>query len=143
MGNKAHFLLIRLGEKFSAVSIIMATLACASCFPALAGIGAALGMGIFSQWEGTILQIMIPGLAILILILQMLGWFDHKNFYRTLLGVVGPIGILLSFILFSIDQRAIYLFYVSLFFISVVSIFDLFIFIKNKSREKNSCCQTE
>jgi len=37
----------KIGDKFGTIGAVVATMGCAMCFPALAGIGAALGMGFF------------------------------------------------------------------------------------------------
>jgi mercuric ion transport protein len=122
--RKIHTEVIRLGERFSFLSIVIATLACASCFPALAGVGAALGMGFLSQWEGIILE-WIPVLAILSIIFQFFGAMAHKHWRRMYLAMLGPALILVAFILFTFDTRAIYLFYVSLGLMLLVSIWDI------------------
>ena len=36
---------------------------CAMCFPAIASLGAAIGMGFLSQWEGLFINTLLPFFA--------------------------------------------------------------------------------
>jgi len=53
---KNFSLLSQIGDKFGTVGAIHATMGCAMCFPALASIGAALGLGFLSQWKGLFIK---------------------------------------------------------------------------------------
>ncbi|MFT7561408.1 MAG: mercuric ion transport protein [Flavobacteriales bacterium] len=143
MKDRSKFSFFRTSEGASIFSIVLATLACSSCFPALASIGAALGMGAFSPWEGTIVKIVIPSLAMLTIFLQVIGWYSHKDWRRVVLGVVGPVGIFVAFVLFSVDQRVVYLYYFSIVFMISVAVFDVVCLARNRSQVKTSCCPTE
>ncbi|WP_456297768.1 hypothetical protein [Candidimonas nitroreducens] len=46
---------------------------CAACFPALASLGAAIGLGILSRWERLFVTILIPAFAALALLANALG----------------------------------------------------------------------
>ena len=50
----------KIGDKFGTVGTVVATMGFAMCFPALAGIDAALGMGFLSQWEGLFITTLLP-----------------------------------------------------------------------------------
>ncbi|HBY85467.1 MAG TPA: mercury transporter MerC [Colwellia sp.] len=89
--------LIRLGDKTGSIGSVVSAMGCAICFPAIANIGAAIGLGFLSQWESLFLDVLLPFFACLTLLINLLGWFSHKQWHRTIIGVVGPILLLLSF----------------------------------------------
>jgi mercuric ion transport protein len=88
--------LVRIGDKVGALGALVATMGCAMCFPALASIGAALGLGFLSQWEGLFVNTLLPVFAWTVLILHALGWFAHRQWHRALAGMAGPVLLLLS-----------------------------------------------
>lgn len=45
-------LITRITDKAGALGTIVSAMGCASCFPALASFGAAIGLGFLSQYEG-------------------------------------------------------------------------------------------
>ena len=45
-------LLTRFGDKISSLGALLSAMGCAMCFPAIASLGAAVGLGFLSQWEG-------------------------------------------------------------------------------------------
>ncbi len=95
MINPLNFL-TRIGDKAGALGAVVSAMGCAMCFPALANIAAALGMGFLGQWEGLFINTLFPLFASLTLFVNLLGWFSHRQWYRTLLGITGPIIVLLS-----------------------------------------------
>jgi len=88
--------LARLGDKSGALGAIVSTMGCAMCFPALASIGAALGLGFLSQWEGLFLNTLLPLFAWIALGANALGWLSHRQWHRSLAGMIGPAIVLLS-----------------------------------------------
>lgn len=66
------------------------------CFPAAASIGAAIGLGFLSQWEGLFVHILIPIFTIVVLLANLAGWFAHRQWHRTALGCIGPVMALLG-----------------------------------------------
>lgn len=88
--------LVRLADKSGAVGAIVSTMACAMCFPALASIGAAIGLGFLSRWEGLFVNTLLPLFAWIALIANVLGWFSHRQWQRSLAGSAGPVIVLLS-----------------------------------------------
>jgi len=44
-------LLPRLGDKAGALGTLVSAMGCAACFPAIASLGAAVGLGFIGQWE--------------------------------------------------------------------------------------------
>lgn len=89
-------LLARIGDKSGALGAIVSTMGCAMCFPALASIGAALGLGFLSQWEGLFVNTLLPLFAWIALGANALGWLNHRQWHRSLAGMVGPVIVLLS-----------------------------------------------
>ena len=86
----------RTGDKAGAVGAIVSAMGCAMCFPAIASLGAVFGMGFLHQWEGLFVNTLFPLFAWIALIANALGWFSHHQWHRSLLGMVGPILVLLS-----------------------------------------------
>jgi len=89
-------LLIRLGDKSGALGALVSTMGCAACFPAMASIGAAIGLGFLSRWEGLFVNTLLPLFAWIALGANALGWFSHRQWHRSLAGVIGPAIVLLS-----------------------------------------------
>lgn len=71
--------LARIGDKSGALGAIVSTMGCAMCFPALASIGAALGLGFLSQWEGLFVNTLLPLFAWIALGANALGWLSHRQ----------------------------------------------------------------
>ncbi len=84
------------GEKSSILGTIVSLMGCSMCFPAFASLGGAVGMGFLSQWEGLFINTLLPIFAVLALAINLFGYFLHKQVTRTLVGIAGPIILLLS-----------------------------------------------
>ncbi len=89
-------LIIRIADKGGALGSLLATMGCALCFPALASIGVALGLGFLAQWEGLFLNKLLPLFAGIALAANALGWLSHRQWRRGLLGLLGPSLVLLT-----------------------------------------------
>jgi len=81
----------RVIDKTGVVGAIVGSFSCAACFPAAASLGAAIGLGFLSQWEGLFVHWLIPIFAALALLATLAGWFSHRQWHRTLLGSIGPV----------------------------------------------------
>lgn len=88
--------LIFLGDKAASLGALVSAMGCAMCFPAIASLGAALGMGFLAQWEGQFINTLLPLFAWLALATNALGGFSHRQWHRSLLGMAGPTILLLS-----------------------------------------------
>lgn len=86
----------RIGDKAGAAGAVVAAMGCAMCFPAIAGLGAAMGLSFLGQWEGLFINTLLPLFAWLVLVLNALGWLAHRQWHRSLLGMLGPVFLLLS-----------------------------------------------
>nr|WP_323844336.1 organomercurial transporter MerC [Microbulbifer sp. GG15] len=89
-------LLARIGDKLGALGALVSAAGCAICFPAIASLGAAVGLGFLSRWEPLLLNTLLPLFAGLALVANALGWFWHRRWRRAALGILGPALLLLS-----------------------------------------------
>lgn len=119
-------LFTRLGDKTGSFGAVVAAMGCAVCFPAIASLGAAIGLGFLAQWEGILLTKVLPAAAILTLAVNILGYFYHRQWYRTLLGVIGPAAILLILNLWFATYWRTDAIYAALGLMVAVSIWDIF-----------------
>lgn len=78
-------------DKACVIAAIVGSFSCAACFPAAASIGAAIGLGFLSQWESLLVHSPIPIFALVVLLANLMGWFTHRQGYRTLAGAIGPL----------------------------------------------------
>lgn len=74
-------LLTRFGDKISSLGALVSAMGCAMCFPAIASLGAAVGLGFLSQWEGLFVNTLLPLFAWIALVLNGLGWFSHRQWH--------------------------------------------------------------
>ena len=119
-------LLTRLGDKVSSLGVLVSAMGCSMCFPAIASLGAALGLGFLSQWEGFFISTLLPLFAWLALLINGLGWFSHKQWHRSLLGISGPALLLMS--LYPLFQYgwSTYVTYFAMGLMVAVSLWDIF-----------------
>ncbi|CAE6847088.1 organomercurial transporter MerC [Paraburkholderia aspalathi] len=100
---------------------------CASCFPAIASLGAAIGLGFLSQYEGLFIHILLPAFAGVALFANAVGWLNHRQWRRTALGLIGPVLVLTAvFVMRAYGERSGWLLYPGLAVMLAVSIWDLF-----------------
>lgn len=119
-------LFTRIGDKASSVGVLVSALGCAACFPALASLGAAIGLGFLSQWEGLFITTLLPLFAALALLVNSLGWLKHRQWQRTALGLIGPVLVLAAvFLMRAYGWRSGWLLYIGLALMLGGSIWDL------------------
>ncbi|MGH8122855.1 MAG: organomercurial transporter MerC [Rudaea sp.] len=92
--------LSRWADKAGVIGSIVSSMGCAMCFPALASLGAAIGLGFLSQWESVFVHVLIPAFALLALLANVLGWFSHRQWQRSALGSIGPAIVLIGWYAF-------------------------------------------
>lgn len=80
----------RIADKAGALGTVVSAMGCAACFPTLASLGAAIGLGFLQQYEGLFISRLLPLFAALVLVANALGWLRHRQWHRSLLGMVGP-----------------------------------------------------
>jgi len=118
-------LITRLADKTGALGTVVSAMGCAACFPALASLGTAIGLGFLSEYEGLFITRLLPLFAALALLVYALGWLSHRQWHRSLLGMVGPAIVLAAMLLFFGNWWTANLLYVGLALMVGVSIWDL------------------
>ncbi len=103
---------------------------CAMCFPALASIGATLGLGFLTAWERIFITTLLPFFAVIALIANIVSWRTHRQMYRGLLGVFGPLLVLAGVAIFQLrlGQFAAYaqfVFYTGLVLMMASSVWNM------------------
>ena len=66
----------KLFGRTGALSAIVAAMGCASCFPALGTLIAAIGLGCLAQFEGVFINTLLPVFAAIALAANLLAWFS-------------------------------------------------------------------
>jgi len=116
----------RAADKAGLVGSIASAMGCASCFPAIASLGAAIGLGFLSQYEGLFIRILLPAFAGIALFANAIGWLNHRQWRRTL-GLIGPVLVLMAvFVMRAYGERSGWLLYPGLAVMMSVSIRDMF-----------------
>ena len=118
-------MLSRITEKIGSFGAIASAMGCAGCFPALGALGASIGLGFLSSFEGILINKLLPIFAIIVLIANLWGWYQHKVHYRGLISILGPLAVLATLYPLWEYGWSTYLFYAGLILMFVVSIFDL------------------
>ena len=112
-------------EKLGSVGTIVAAMGCAACFPALASLGAAIGLGFLSAFEGVFINKLLPLFAIIVLVSNIFAWASHQQHIRFVCGLLGPLMVLATLYLFWTDNWSTYMFYMGLVLMIAVSIWDI------------------
>ena len=108
-----------MGNKAGGLGIIVSAMGCGACFPALASFGGAIGLGFLSQYEGVFITVLLPLFAALALLANALVWLRHRQWHRSVLGMIGPAIVLVA--TFTMAEK---LLYVGLAMMVGVSIWD-------------------
>ena len=109
----------RISDKAGSLGSIVSAMGCGACFPALASLGAALGLGFLSQFEALFVTVLLPLFAALALLANALGWLSHRQWHRSVLGTIGPVIVLIAS--FTVAEK---LLYVGLATMVAVSVWD-------------------
>jgi len=117
--------LTRAADKVGALGSVVAAMGCAACFPALASFGAAIGLGFLSDYEGLILSRWLPLLAALAFLANALGWLRHRQWHRSLLGMLGPAIVFVDSVWFLGNWWTANVLYVGLALMAGVAVWDL------------------
>ncbi|WP_024973299.1 organomercurial transporter MerC [Ralstonia pickettii] len=119
-------LITRAGDKAGLIGSVVSAMGCASCFPAIASLGAAIGLGFLSQYKGLFMTTLLPLFAALALLANALGWLSHRQWHRSLLGAIWPLLVLLAAMLIRLyGLPTAPLLYVVLALMVGVSLWDL------------------
>jgi mercuric ion transport protein len=116
----------RAANKAGFLGSIVSAMGCASCFPAIASLGAAFGLGFLSQYEGLFIRILLPAFAAIALFANAIGWLSHRQWRRTALGMIGPVLVLIAvFVMRAYGEHSGWLLYPGLAVMLAISIWDL------------------
>lgn len=116
----------RTADKAGVVGTVVSAAACPACFPALASLGAAMGLGIFAEYEGLFMTTLLPLFAAVALVANALGWMRHRQWPRSLLGMIGPAIVLAALLLFPGQEWSATLLYAGMVCMVGVSLWDMF-----------------
>lgn len=128
----------RAADKAGVVGTVVSAAACPACFPALASLSAAMGLGIFARYEGLVMTTLLRLFAAVALVANALGRLRHRQWHRSLLGMVGPAIVLAALLLFPGEEWFAKLLYTGLVCTVGVSLWDLFS-PANKRCDANAC----
>ena len=123
--DKILVIFTRIGDKSGAFGGVIAAMGCAACFPALASLGAVIGLGFLTRWEDLFMSTLIPLFAWVALLANALGWFSHRQWHRSLIGMTGPTLVLLSLYPWFIYPWFKVTLFAGLILMVVVAIWDL------------------
>lgn len=115
----------KLADKVGSVGVLVAAMGCAACFPALASLGASVGLGFLSAYEGVFINKLLPLFAIIVLFSNLFAWVSHRDYIRLIWGLLGPLMVLATLYLFWTDNWSTYMFYTGIVLMLVISIWDI------------------
>ena len=116
----------RVADKVGFLGTFTSAMGCAACFPVLASLGAAIGLGFLTRWESLFISTLIPLFALLALAANALGWLSHRQTRRLVPGFIGPLLVLSAALLMRFAHIGTApLLYVGLAFMLGVSVWDL------------------
>lgn len=119
-------LVTRIADKTGVLGSIVSAMGCTVCFPAIASLGAVIGLGFLSQYEGLLVRILLPVFAGIALLAQLIGGWQHRRWRRAALGATGPVLVLAAvFMMRASGHRTGWLLYPGLLLMVAVSIWDL------------------
>ena len=114
----------RFVDKFGSVGALVAAMGCAACFPAFASLGASIGLGFLSAYEGVFINKLLPLFALIVLVSNLVAWVSHGDYIRLIWGLLGPLMVLATLYLFWTDNWSTYMFYTGLVLMLAVSIWN-------------------
>lgn len=127
----------RFGEKAGSFGALVSAMGCTMCFPAIASLGGAIGVGFLSQWEGLFVNTLLPTFAVVVFIAHGIGGLSHRQWHRSLLGMIGPLLLLLSLYPWFQYIWSTNVTYASLGLMIAVSIWDLIWPANNRCKDEN------
>jgi mercuric ion transport protein len=68
----------RVLDKLGSGGVVIAALGCTTCFTALSALAAALGLSFSGQFEGRIINALLPLFAIFVLVVNCYSWYKIK-----------------------------------------------------------------
>lgn len=115
----------RATDKVGTLGVIISAASCPGCFPALASLGAAAGIGFLGEYEGLFIRILLPLFAAAALAANAIAGLVQRRWRRALFGSIGPVLVIAASVLFLGQWWAPNLLYTGLVLMVAVSIWDL------------------
>ena len=104
---------------------IIAAMSCTACFPVLASLASALGLGFLSQFEGVSIRYILPLFALVGLAANVIGGL-RRGWVRMVLGIIGPLLVLAAALcMATYGMPTEWLLYPGLVLMIVIAIWDL------------------
>ena len=108
------------------IGAILAAMSCTACFPALASLASALGLGFLSRFESVSIHYVLPLFALIGLAANVIGGLRRRSWVRMVLGIVGPLLVLAAALLMATyGLPTEWLLYPGLALMIAVAIWDL------------------
>lgn len=108
------------------IGAIFAAMSCVACFPALASLASALGLGFLGQFEGSSIRYVLPLFALVGLTANVIGGLRRGGWTRMVLGIAGPLLVLAAALLMATyGMPTEWLLYPGLVLMIFVAIWDL------------------
>ena len=118
--------LTRIAGSGGTIGAIIAAMSCTACFPALASLASALGLGFLSQFEGISIHYILPLFALIGLAANVIGGLRRRSWVRMALGIIGPLLVLAAALLMATyGMPTEWLLYPGLVLMIAVAIWDL------------------
>ena len=115
----------RVASSGGTIGSIIAAMSCAACFPALASLASALGLGFLSQFERASIRYILPLFALIGLAANVIGGL-RRGWVRMVLGIIGPLLVLAAALLMATyGMPTEWLLYPGLVLMIAVAIWDL------------------
>ena len=116
----------RVAGSAGTLGAIFAAMSCTACFPILASLASALGLGFLSQFESVSIRYILPLFAIIGLAANVIGGLRRRSWVRMVLGLIGPLLVLAAALLMATYGMATeWLLYPGLLLMIGVAIWDL------------------
>jgi mercuric ion transport protein len=116
----------RVAGSTGTIGAIIAAMSCTACFPALAILASALGLGFLSQFESISIHYILPLFALIGLAANVIGGLRRRGWVRMVLGIVGPLLVLAAALLMATyGMPTEWLLYPGLLLMIVIAIWDL------------------
>lgn len=69
----------RIFDKTGTLGTIVAALGCAACFPALGGLATTIGLGFLRQFEGVLINPLLPAFTTLVHVANVPAYLTHQR----------------------------------------------------------------
>ena len=108
------------------IGAIIAAMSCTACFPALASLASALGLGFLSRFEGVSIHYILPLFALIGLTANVIGGLRRRSWVRMVFGIIGPLLVVAAALLMATyGMPTEWLLYPGLVLMIVIAVCDL------------------